>query len=44
MIEYFRAHEGPAWRFSLPGSNLNFTMSGDCERELQGKPGRALVP
>lgn len=43
-IEYFRAHEGPAWRFSLPGGNLHFTMSGDCERELQGKAGRAVVP
>jgi hypothetical protein len=44
MIEYFRAHEGPAWRFSLPGANLHFTMSGDCERELTGKAGRAVVP
>lgn len=43
-IEYFRAHDGPAWRFSLPGANLHFTMSGDCERELTGKAGRAVVP
>jgi hypothetical protein len=43
-IEYFRAHEGPAWRFSLPGGNVQFTLFGDCERELKGKAARALVP
>lgn len=43
-IEYFRAHEGPAWRFSLPAANVHFTMSGGCERELEGKAGRAVAP
>jgi hypothetical protein len=43
-IEYFRANEGPAWRFSLPEAKLNFTLFGDCERELRGKEARPLAP
>lgn len=43
-IEYFRAHDGPAWRFSLPEAKVNFTVFGDCERELRGKGARALAP
>lgn len=43
-IEYFRANEGPAWRFSLPEAKLNFTLFGDCERELRGKEARPLSP
>ena len=43
-IEYFRAHEGPAWRFSLPAAKVNFTVFGDCERELRGKSARPLLP
>lgn len=43
-IEYFRANEGPAWRFSLPEAKLNFTVFGDCERELRGKEARPLAP
>lgn len=43
-IEYFRAHAGPAWRFLLPGANLQLTVSGDCERVLEGKAGRAVLP
>lgn len=41
-IEYFRAQEGPAWRFTLPESRVSFTLFGDCERELKGKAARAL--
>ncbi len=41
-IEYYRAHEGPAWRFSIPSASVSFTLFGDCERELSGKPARAL--
>jgi len=43
-IEYFRAHEGPAWRFSLPEAKVNFTLFGDCEHELAGKAARPLTP
>lgn len=44
MIEYFRAHEGPAWRFSMPEAQVHFTVYGDCERELKGKGARPLAP
>jgi hypothetical protein len=43
-IEYFRAHGGPAWRFSLPEPKVAFTVFGDCERELKGKDARPLAP
>lgn len=43
-IEYFRAQEGPAWRFSMADSRVNFTLFGDCERELKGKAARAMGP
>lgn len=43
-VEYFRAHEGPAWRFSLPEAKVNFTVFGDCERELKGKAARPVAP
>lgn len=43
-IDYYRAQEGPAWRFTLPESQLHFTMYGDCEHELQGAGARPLVP
>jgi hypothetical protein len=43
-IEYFRANEGPAWRFSLPEAKLSFTLFGDCERELRGREARPLAP
>jgi hypothetical protein len=43
-IDYYRAQEGPAWRFTLPGAQLHFTMYGDCEHELQGAGARPLVP
>jgi hypothetical protein len=42
-VEYFRAEDGPAWRFSLPGAAVRFTVSGDCERELDGRAGRPLL-
>jgi hypothetical protein len=41
VIEYYRAHEGPAWRVSIAGS-VHFTLYGDCERELDGDAARAL--
>lgn len=43
-IEYFRANEGPAWRYSMPEAKLHFTVFGDCERELRGKEARPLAP
>jgi len=43
-IEYFRAHGGPAWRFSLPEAKVGFTVFGDCERELKGKDARPIAP
>jgi hypothetical protein len=43
-VEYFRANEGPAWRFSLPEAKVNFTLFGDCERELKGKDARPIAP
>jgi hypothetical protein len=43
-IDYFRAEEGPAWRFSIQGSRVRFTVYGDCETELKGKAARPLAP
>jgi hypothetical protein len=43
-VEYFRAHDGPAWRFSLPEAKISFVVFGDCEHELKGKAARPLVP
>ena len=43
-LEYYRAQEGPAWRFSLANPRVHFTMYGDCEHELQGDSGRPLGP
>ncbi len=43
-VEYFRAHDGPAWRFALPEGKLSFTVFGDCERELRGKEARPVSP
>lgn len=43
-VEYFRANEGPAWRFSLPEAKVSFTLFGDCERELKGKDARPIMP
>jgi hypothetical protein len=43
-IEYYRAQEGPAWRFSLPSSKLHFTMYGDCVHELDADGSRPLSP
>jgi len=33
-IEYYRSRVGPAWRFSIPGTRYNFSLYGDCGREL----------
>src|SRR5688572_4586641 len=41
-IDYYRAQEGPAWRFTLRGGQLHFTMYGDCEHELRGAGARPL--
>jgi len=43
-VEYYRSHEGPAWRFSLINPRVSFTMYGDCEHELVGDSGRPLGP
>jgi hypothetical protein len=43
VIEYYRAYDGPAWRFSLPEAQVHFTIFGDCERELTGKAARAVT-
>jgi hypothetical protein len=40
-IEYYRAHGGPAWRFSMPGSSVRFSVYGDCETILTGSQARA---
>jgi hypothetical protein len=42
VIEYYRAHGGPAWRFSLAAPAVRFAMYGDCERELEGSAARPL--
>jgi hypothetical protein len=44
VIEYYRAQEGPAWRFNLQTSRTHFTMYGDCEHELTGDAARAVGP
>lgn len=41
-IEYFRAKAGPAWRFS--SGTTNFTLYGDCGRELTGAEAHGTVP
>jgi hypothetical protein len=43
-VEYYRSQAGPAWRFELPGSTLNFTLYGDCARELDAADAQRLVP
>lgn len=43
-IEYFRANEGPAYRFAIPGTRHKFVLYGDCERELKGKAALGHVP
>jgi hypothetical protein len=43
-IDYYRAQEGPAWRFTLPDRQMHFAMYGDCEHELQGAGARPLGP
>jgi len=35
-IEYYRAKQGPAYRFTLPGTQHRFSISADCSRELVG--------
>ncbi|MET0409704.1 MAG: hypothetical protein ABW217_00340 [Polyangiaceae bacterium] len=40
-IEYYRAHAGPAWRFSMAGSSVRFSVYGDCETILSGSQSRA---
>lgn len=35
-IEYFRSKAGPAWRFEVLGTPHQFTVYGDCKRELTG--------
>lgn len=43
-IEYFRSAAGPAFRFELPGTTHQFTVYGDCKRELQGSEALGSVP
>lgn len=43
-IEYFRAHAGPAWRFSVPDNPQGFVLYGDCRRELKGASAAGHVP
>lgn len=33
-VEYYRSRVGPAWRFTIPGSPVSFSLYGDCGREL----------
>jgi hypothetical protein len=43
-IEYYRAKEGPAYRFSIPATKHRIIVYGDCERELKGKDSLGHVP
>ncbi len=36
-IEYYRANDGPAWRFETPRAHVRFFLSADCKRELEGR-------
>ncbi|MEO8905061.1 MAG: hypothetical protein ABI488_21615 [Polyangiaceae bacterium] len=41
-IEYYRANAGPAWRFEAPHARGRFSLSGDCQRELDGRDGLSI--
>jgi hypothetical protein len=41
VIEYYRSNAGPAWRFSMAGSSVRFSVYGDCERVLAGSDARS---
>jgi len=43
-IEYYRANEGPAWRFDLREGGKRFVLYGDCRRELRGTSASGHVP
>lgn len=36
VIEYFQSRSGPAWKFSLPTSDVRFVLAADCQTELRG--------
>jgi hypothetical protein len=42
-IEYYRARQGPAYRFQIPEGN-GFVLAGDCKRELFGAGTDGRVP
>jgi len=43
-IEYFRALAGPAWRFEAGGGRNQFSLYGDCKRELIGRDASSVGP
>ena len=43
-IEYYRAHGGPAWRFTQSETGATFVLYGDCRRELKGAATTGHVP
>lgn len=43
-IEYYRSRAGPAWRFELPGSQVHFSLYGDCGRELAASEAVTVLP
>ena len=43
-IEYYRARQGPAWRFEAADTGESFVLYGDCKRELTGHDTSGRVP
>jgi hypothetical protein len=43
-IEYYRARQGPAWRFEASDTGDAFVLYGDCKRELTGHDTSGRVP
>jgi len=43
-MEYFKAKEGPAWRFRIPQTEHDYVWYGDCVQELHGDEAMGKIP
>ncbi len=43
-IDYYRSRAGPAWRFDMPGTQVHFSLYGDCGRELDEREAVTVLP
>lgn len=37
VVEYYWTTEGPAWKFTIPGTAVRFVVAGDCHTKLTGQ-------